>query len=338
MGRCPCLFRKGQWEIMGRNPLFIVTSQTGRGTFPNSKSPTYINPPPSISFSWFFFLLQLPTFTSTFLISHFINPPPSIWGFITPKYVPSSPSIISCIKFYWTWSLSPPLNTTSSRHVTSVTSIPTPMWPIMSTLVSLPTTCHHPSVTNMYSSHRRHTIWASPLWLFILHLCCPLWVSSFLSIAPVHLEHLPPLQHAVTPLVFHQTCSINLHHRHHSLPHHLYDNPSCSWCRADCIRHVKRSLMCSILWRAFLLTACPIHKDWMKLLVPRPVSIHFLFLSPFPSPFLHPDHLWSHLCRQTFVLLSLLGTNCGRCGIETTPYCLKRPFYLNGLSFTCCCF
>ncbi|KGO40490.1 hypothetical protein PEX1_100270 [Penicillium expansum] len=33
---------------------------------------------------------------------------------------------------------------------------------------------HVHSVTNMYSSHRRHTIWASPLWLFILHLCCPL--------------------------------------------------------------------------------------------------------------------------------------------------------------------
>lgn len=181
-----------------------------------------------------------------------------------------------------------PSHTTSDaplQRVTSVTSTPTPIWPTMSTLVSLtchhlpPVTCHHPSVTNMHLSHRPHTTWASPLWLFILHLCCTLWVSAFLFILPIH--HLFNMLSPPWPLII-------LHYPSHHPSHHLilelhqhcssFTSPhSClSWYGADCIRHVKRSLICSIFWTVLLPRPCLVHNSCVELIVPCSVSSYFL--------------------------------------------------------------
>lgn len=70
------------------------------------------------------------------------------------------------------------------------------------------------------------------------------------------------------------------------------------------------------------------HKDLTKLLVPRSVSFYF-FLSIFPSTFTLSTSGLDHgpIAR---VFPSLLGTNCNRYGMKTTP-CLTQPLCLNGI-------
>jgi hypothetical protein len=155
---------------------------------PHSKSPTYINPlvPPARLFFSSSFIS--PSFSSSILsTSHLLSGVSSLPGTFhhqlgSHQYLVHciTSSIVYCIKIHWKWSLSPCLTTSNAslRRVTSVTSTPTSTWPTMSTLVSLtchhlpPVTCHHPSVTNIHLSHRPHTTWVLPLWLFILPLYC----------------------------------------------------------------------------------------------------------------------------------------------------------------------